>query len=235
MKVVRVKEVGMKIRSLAITLCLLFSLPISVFAEEGHKIHMQLSKTGLNRISNPPYKITDVIGDSSKFRLQSDTDGANIYLMPMGRVGEHIEISIKNNIGKVQDFDFKIADIKGQIIVVEDKQITENSFSVLKKDISQMLQSMRNGQKGKFFVEKINQLVIGAGSHRITALDSYKWKDIKGVRFEIENTKNTKIAVEDFWFPKRWKSVMVHWSSARYLEPKEKALILMIFRNREEG
>ena len=226
----------MRFRVLVAIFWLGLSLPVTVFASGDHKIYMQISKAGLNRISNPPYKITDVIGDSSKFKLQSDTDGANIYLMPMGKIGEHIEISIKNNIGKVQDFDFEIADIKGQTITIDDKKIQNNSFSILKQDISQMLKAMRDSRKGKFFIEKINKRVPGLEHPKITitTLDSYKWKDIKGIRFEIENTSNKEIDVEAAFNPKRWDSVLVYWNSAAYLSPKEKALILMIVRKRED-
>lgn len=43
------------------------------------KLSFEISKSGLNRISNPPYKITQLTGDDSKFRIKYDEDGSNIF------------------------------------------------------------------------------------------------------------------------------------------------------------
>ena len=86
-------------------------------AKVNEKLQIKISKSSLNRISNPPYKITQVTGDDSKFRLKYDEDGANIYFMPLGSIGENIEISIRNNAGFVQDLELQISDIKGTSIL----------------------------------------------------------------------------------------------------------------------
>jgi hypothetical protein len=39
-------------------------------AQDNEPLQIKISKTGLNRISNPPYKIMQVTGDDSKFRLK---------------------------------------------------------------------------------------------------------------------------------------------------------------------
>ena len=108
--------------------CLLSQVTLASEVEKEHKIYMDISKTGLNKISNPPYKITDVIGDSSTFEIQSKMDGEYIYLTPKVRVDEHIEISIKNNIGKLIEFVFKVTDITSQTITVDDKKSKETTL-----------------------------------------------------------------------------------------------------------
>jgi len=72
-----------KILKQIITSCLLFFCTIASAetyqAQTSEPLQIKISKSGLNRISNPPYKITQVTGDDSKFRLKYDEDGANIY------------------------------------------------------------------------------------------------------------------------------------------------------------
>ena len=70
------------------------------------KLHIEISKSGLNRISNPPYKISQVVGDESNFKLQHDEKGNNIYIIPVGKIGSSFEISLINDGGFVQDIEF---------------------------------------------------------------------------------------------------------------------------------
>jgi hypothetical protein len=51
------------------------------------RIKTQISKSGLNRITMLPYRITQVTGDESKYKLKFDEDGGNIYIMPIGQTG----------------------------------------------------------------------------------------------------------------------------------------------------
>ena len=112
----------------------------------GSIIKGEISKMGLNRISNPPYKITQVTGDESKYRLKHDEDGLNIYIMPLCEVGKDIEISIRNNAGFVQDLLLRVSDTKGRVIVIEGGRVN-NPEQLRTSILSRMLRAIPAGLK----------------------------------------------------------------------------------------
>ena len=129
---------------------------VTVKAQHDARLKVRISKSGLNIITNPPYRIVQVTGDESLYRLKHDQDGGNIFLMPLAKIGERIEISLKNNVGTVHDLEFPVAAVKGTTINID--SITAGKTDHRKQprqDLAEMVKAMNGGKKGKFYVRQV--------------------------------------------------------------------------------
>jgi hypothetical protein len=197
------------------------------------KQHVKISKSGLNRISNAPYKIMQVTGDENAYRIKSDEDGANIYIQPLKNLGEKIEISIKNSIGTNYDLELEVSNIKGQVINLRTEAEDEAGEKLLKIDISQMLNAMKLGKVGKFYVKDTKTMLGELGNLTVLQTKLYRWKDILGGVFTVSNpTKKIEILNLEL-FAQRFCNVLTFFSDKTYLTQGESARVFIIQKTQE--
>ena len=196
-------------------------------AQANEPLRIKISKSGLNRISNPPYKITQVTGDDSKFRLKYDEDGTNIYFMPLEPLGGNIEISIRNNAGVTQDLDLQVSDIKGKSIII-DAQSNKQEEHTQKNDIALMLRAMKDNSKGKFYVQKIERKLGNIGVLEARQTKVYKYKDLVGGVFEITNRAKSSVTLDVSIFAGSFDNVKSSYPGMQVIEPKKTATLLIV-------
>lgn len=163
-------------------------------ANPDRRIELKISKSGINRISMFPYAISQVTGDESLYRLRSDNDGQNIYIMPLGKIGSKIELSLKSNIGIVQDLSLEVAAINGTSTVINMSGVNK-AETILADDIEAklMMKSMMQGIKGKYYVKPAKRKIKNDLGLRIKQTRTYRFKQLTGVTLEIFNaSKVTK-------------------------------------------
>ena len=196
-------------------------------AKSDERLQVKISKSGLNRISNPPYKICYVTGDDSKFRLKYDEDGGNIYLMPLGAIGDRLEISIRNNAGAVQDLELLVSDIRGKSIVIDGK-INKRREETEKKDIAEMLRAMKDNIKLKFYVRDMKQVASTIGILKVEQRKSYKYKNLLGGVFEITNPGKERIAFDVSIFAGGFDNLKSFYPTMEIIEPKGTIKVLVV-------
>ena len=207
------------------------ALAQTVKAPIDDKINAKISATGLNRISNPPYQIIQVTGDDTKYSLKSDDDGANIYLMPIVKRGEHIELILKNNIGQSHDLVLEVAHIKGQSLVIDSKS---SNSTTAPNDLVPMFTAMKENLAGKYYVKNLKKELAPLGQLQVMQTQLYKWKDISGGVFEIANKTKTFLPLDIELLQKRFINVEAYWTEQSYLNPREKTRVFIIQRNIEQ-
>lgn len=191
------------------------------------KLKVKISKSGLNRISNPPYKIVQVTGDDSKFKLKYDEDGTNIYFMPLSKIDENIEISIKNNAGFVQDLELLVSNIKGRSIIIDGKTSTILEL-IEKNDIAHMLRAMKDNINGKFYVQSANQILQSIGDITVKQIKTYKYKDLVGGVFELSNPTKNLVKLDISNFAKQFNNVKSSYPSLAEVYPKQQITVLIV-------
>jgi len=200
-------------------------------ADPDQPISVKISKAGLNRITNPPYKIVQVTGDDSKYKLKYDEDGSNIYFMPRSAMGEKIEISIKNNAGLVHDMRLEVANIKGQSLIIKGFNKV-NLVHVENEDISQMLAAMNKDIADKFYVQTHRVTLSNIDQLSVEQIKLYRWKDLVGGVFEITNKTRADQEFNYMSFIDRFDQPVTYFVSANnYLAAKEKSRIFIIQKN----
>lgn len=175
---------------LVITGILETSLATQLMGNQEERLRVDIGKNGLNRITMKPWRIVQVTGDDTKYRLIHDDDGRNIYLMPKVGVGELIEVSLRNDFGEVQDLELKVSNIKGQSIVIQSKRKEQDKD--IKQEVFAMMKAMMRGHDGKYFVEKKQRNIKNKYGVVITQIKSYRYGDLSGGIFELSSngTKN---------------------------------------------
>ena len=197
-------------------------------AQISEPLQIKISKSGLNRISNPPYKITQVTGDDSKFRLKYDEDGANIYFMPLGSVGENVEISIRNNVGITQDLELQVSDIKGKSIIIDGKT-NVNLENIQKSDIAEMLRAMKDNAQGKFYVQSTKQQKFdNIGVLKVEQSKIYKYKNLVGGVFEITNPTKNPITLDVSIFARSFDNVKNFYPNLSTIAPSITITVLVV-------
>lgn len=196
-------------------------------AQDNEPLQIKISKSGLNRISNPPYKITQVTGDDSKFRLKYDEDGTNIYFMPLSSVGENVEISIRNNAGITQDLELQVSNIKGKSIIIDGKTNLKLE-RIEKSDIAQMLRAMKDNVQGKFYVQSTKQKLDNIGVLKVGQSKIYKYKNLAGGVFEITNPTKSPITLDVSIFARSFDNVKSFYPNLSTIEPKETITVLVV-------
>ena len=196
-------------------------------AQANEPLQIKISKSGLNRISNPPYKITQVTGDDSKFRLKYDEDGTNIYFMPLITIGENVEISIRNNAGITQDLELQVSDIKGKSIIIDGKTNLKLE-RIEKSDIAEMLRAMKDDAAGKFYVQNTKQKLDNIGILKVEQSKIYKYKNLAGASFEITNPTKSPITLDVSIFARSFDNVKSFYPNLSTIEPKKTITVLVV-------
>lgn len=196
-------------------------------AEDCEPLRVKISKSGLNRITNPPYKITQVTGDESKFRLKYDEDGTNIYLIPLAGVGENIEISIRNNVGSTRDLELLVANIKGRSIIIDGKTDL-NKELIGRADIAEMLRAMKDNVPGKFYVRCGKQELDNIGALKVTQSKTYKYKNLAGGIFEVTNPTKARVTLDVSILAKRFDNVKSFYPGLSTIEPKKSITVFVV-------
>ncbi|WPY01624.1 Type IV conjugative transfer system TraK-like protein (plasmid) [Candidatus Trichorickettsia mobilis] len=197
-------------------------------AQPNEPLQIKISKSGLNRISNPPYKITQVTGDDSKFRLKYDEDGTNIYFMPLITIGENVEISIRNNAGITQDLELQVSDIKGKSIIIDGKTNLKLE-RIEKSDIAEMLRAMKDNVQGKFYVQNTKQQKLKSiGILKVEQSKIYKYKNLAGGVFEITNPTKNPITLDVSIFARSFDNVKSFYPNLSTIEPSTTITVLVV-------
>lgn len=193
----------------------------------GSIIKGEISKTGLNRISNPPYKITQVTGDESKYRLKHDEDGLNIYIMPLCEVGKDIEISIRNNAGFVQDLLLRVSDTKGRVIVIEGGRVN-NPEQLRTSILSRMLRAMKDDVADIFYVQSGLLQISDTGGLKAKQIKTYQYKNLRGGIFELQNPTWEIVNFSGKIFAQGFDKVIGVYPDELAIMPREKVKVMLV-------
>jgi hypothetical protein len=199
----------------------------------GQVIKATISKTGLNRLSNPPYKITQVTGDESKYRLKHDEDGLSIYIMPLGDIGEDIEISIRNNAGFVQDLLLKVRDVQGRAIIIDGKQ-AKTGEDIKTSLVSQMFRAMKDNIADIFYVQSGALQLADNQGFKTNQIKTYQYKNLRGGVFELQNTRNEVVNFSGKIFARDFDKVIGVYPDEAVIMPREKVKVMMIQEIKEK-
>jgi len=193
---------------------------------------VSVSKGGLNRITYSPYKIIQVTGDESKYRIKYDEDGSSIYLMPLVSVGETIEVSIKNNAGQVQDLHLKVEKKKGSSFVIDGTYlpIKEKEGRVV---ASKMLRAMKDKKVDIFYVQEHKQELDRVGSLGVKQIRTYQYKNLRGGVFVITNPTREKQSFNKNEFNKRFRNIIASYPEDITVQPKCSAVFYLVQKTEE--
>lgn len=188
-----IQNISVSFRAKAIVILLLNSIfSGSSYANslEASKVRESyiIGKSGLNRITMLPHKIVSVAGDNSQYKLQSDKDGSSIYIMPIAKPNQKIELSVRSDVGQIKDLQLKVVSGHGRTIKLNNPKKLDN-LQEQKAEIKRMISSMQKKEKGDYRVRKLNRNIANNYKLKITQKASYQYKDLRGAVLEVKPTR----------------------------------------------
>jgi hypothetical protein len=146
---------------------------------------VEISKSGLNRITMFPHHIIKILGDESKYKVEIDEKGSDIYIMPLCKVGEKIEISLKTSSNLSLDLELLVVEGHGKTIHFKRNAAIKHSKNT--QEIEAILKAMQLEQFGKYYVSDANYLISAKSGMNIQQLKIYKYQNIIGRILVISN------------------------------------------------
>lgn len=180
------------------------------------RISSPISKAGVNRITMLPHRILQVTGDKSKYKIESDEDGGNVYIMPLVNVDEEIEISIKASGDLVQDMLLQVKNIKGQSIKLHQDNDAEYSSGFSMDEAKLMLKNMRDQEIGKYYVLDENRPIKTntKTKTKLAKLDlkqikTYRWGNITGAVLELINETRCPVSIDKYALSNLYRNIKI--------------------------
>lgn len=186
------------------------------------RISALISKAGVNRITMLPHRILQVTGDKSKYKIESDEDGGNVYIMPLVNVDEEIEISIKASGDLVQDMLLQVKNIKGQSIKLHQDNDAEYSSGFSMDEAKLMMKNMRDQEIGKYYVLDENRPIkINTNTKtntktktKLAKLDlkqikTYRWGNITGAVLELINETRCPVSIDKYALSNLYRNIKI--------------------------
>lgn len=150
-----------------------------------------------------------------------------IYFMPLVKIGEIIEISIKNNVGHIQDLELKVANSKGRSIIIDAKS-SDILGKAQKTDVAQMLRAMKDNVESRFYMQASHQKLGNIQDLTVNQLKIYRYKELVGGVFEVTNPTKQAVILNISDFAKRFNRVKIFYPEMSVIEPKQTVTLLII-------
>jgi hypothetical protein len=159
---------------------------------------VEISKSGLNRITMLPHHIIKILGDESKYKVEIDEKGSDIYIMPLCGIGEKIEISLKTSSNFSLDLELLVVEGRGKTIHLKRNLLIKSSKNIL--EIEEILKSMQLEQTGKYCVSDVNYLILERAGIIVKQHKTYKYQNIIGRILIIRNETTENILLSERQF-----------------------------------
>lgn len=197
---------------------------------------LNISKSGINRITMLPHRILQVTGDEGKYKLNMDEDGSNIYIMPIAKIGEKIELSIKTSTNHTEDLGLFISDEPGKTLHLKHKSSLKNQILSQLSEVKKMLRSMKEGEVDKYYVKDTNRVVKLRRGIRVNQIKSYRYGDLVGAVLEVKNQTGRDIKLYEGDFINLFKnSKAVTFEHAYSLLPPQSDMKVFIVTEIKDG
>lgn len=161
------------------------------------KIKGVISSKNANRLQFASKPILQVIGDESKYSFLQDFQAINLFISPKVKIGEQIELALIDTAGKVADLLLQVADISGQVIIINDAK--ESRVSSAEEDTQQLKRIIRymmhsNLGEDKYYVTQVKrELNLPTGKNiKIVQDRTYRYLEYVGARLKVTNLNSKK-------------------------------------------
>src|SRR5690606_7743664 len=115
---------------------------------------------------------------------------------PLIKVGEKLELSLKNDLGFVQDLELKVITGNGQTILLNKGSNKEYSIQE-EKEVQLMLKAMINKNRGKYYVREGKRVIKNKLGIETIQISTYRYGEYTGVILELTNKSNKDLPIKE--------------------------------------
>lgn len=152
------------------------------------RLKAKISGNSANRLQFGIMPIVQIVGDENKYKVVTDSRGTNIFIIAKVPNGEIIELSLINGAGLATDLELEVADIKGQVIIINNSAVIRGDDQE-QQEITAMLTSMINDCRDKYYVTVIKRQVTKLENKglKIEQDRIYRFGNLTGARLNVTN------------------------------------------------
>jgi len=173
-------------------------------------LHLDISSTGMNRISLAPNIVTTIWGDTDEYGAILSDNGSELFITSRGEAGKDIALSLQLAGGKVIDLILHTIDIKEPRIINLALNDNATKFQKHRQEVMALFDAMRHGIKGKYYVKELPvQFTIGGNKHLIARQERlYRFGNLMGVPLKIKNTGKKTVSVNATNLPAKFRNIL---------------------------
>ena len=166
-------------------------------AEYKKPLKLNISENGINRISFAPNIITNIWGDSSEYSASLSNNGSELFLTSKLEAGNNIALAVALAGGRI--IDLVLATKKNDPSIIHlNLQNHSSKIDEVQKEAGNMLKAMRQGIKGKYYVQEYKNSIEINSHNVLQARHSrlYQFGDLIGIPLHLKNKSKGVVEVD---------------------------------------
>lgn len=151
------------------------------------QLALNIADAAINRISFDRARVSKVIGNVSGFTSILSDDGSNLFITPNMPEKSKIDFAVLLSSGDIIDMSLTV--VKGKKPYLISLKFPEQSNENSQSEVSSLIEAMRNGVIGKYYVQKASSNITIPGKEGIKATsgDIYRFGKLKGTILTLQN------------------------------------------------
>jgi len=169
-------------------------------------LSVDISAVGINRISLGSKIATAIWGDSAEYSAALSSNSRELFLTSKLEVGKTINIALQLANGRMVDLALNVVDSKMPKII--ELGLGGKISSSQDLEIKQLLDNMRSGIKGKYYVFDSKIKIASFKQLEFKQGKQYRFGNLVGVVLEIKNLSKKSKAINAALISKAFKDVV---------------------------
>lgn len=174
-------------------------LTLSVVKAVNYKkrLPINIGANGVNRISFAPYIITNIWGDASEYSATLSSNGSELFVTSKLAAGKKIILAAALAGGRIIDLILHTKE-GGPKIIELDLQVKQHLMSKEDREAEAMLKAMRQGLRGKYYIEaNKNQFIVESYNDLVAKQEyTYRFGNLRGVALKLYNRGREEISID---------------------------------------
>ena len=221
---------------------LLVVLPSVVLADNSSRVKVQygiankiqISATGINRISLTPLMVNKIVGDLSEFTSLVSEDAGEIFLTSKKGAGEQMNCALILADGKVIDLILQVTELKHPKIIR--LELESNSAEREYEEADKMLAHMQRGSAGKYYVQEIRKdyQLPGDNGIKLRQQQIYRFGNLYGSVLTATNKGKKYGVLKPEYLLQAFGNAVAVVVERQLLKPRAQTMAYVIFSEEED-
>lgn len=195
------------------------------------QVHLDVASEGVNRINFDNFVVTKLIGNIAGATYVLSDQGSDLFIAPKLSVGKKIAFSALLVTGDIIDFSLNV--VKSETPYLVKLKFPSDISGAKKSEAALMIEAMRCGKTGKYYVQKSLKKVNIPWNRDIkgAAQNSYRFKNLQGTVLTLENTNRSRsLEITANILSQSFDKVAAIYIEQSLLPPKGKTKAYIVFK-----
>ena len=205
--------------------------PQAIEIKHLKQVHLDVASEGVNRINFDNFVVTKLIGNIAGATYVLSDQGSDLFIAPKVSVSKKIAFSALLVTGDIIDFSLNV--VKSETPYLVKLKFPSDISGSKKSEAALMIEAMRCGKRGKYYVQKSFKKVNISWNADIkgAAQNSYRFKNLQGTVLTLENTNRSRsLEITANILSQSFDKVAAIYIEQSLLPPKGKTKAYIVFK-----